>query len=140
MSTITKQQIVDIRRNCDWKEDIKEEWVQWATGDVSKTSLMDLTFEQAKKIIKAQTGVDQDKAAFQKFNINNPQDKYILSMLHTIGWTKEHKGKTIGDMEAFGHWLQSRSPIKLPLPEMGKRQKQKVIFAFEQVVKHEFSK
>jgi len=139
MSTITKQQITDIRRNCGWNEDIKEEWVQWVTGDSAITSLKAITFEQAEKILKQQTGVDQDKSRFQRFDIKNGQHKYILSMCHTIGWTKNKDGKVIADMEAFGYWLQTRSPIKLPLIDMGEKQTQKVIFAFEKVVKHQFN-
>ncbi|SCY94391.1 hypothetical protein [Flavobacterium caeni] len=135
----TKDQKLTIRRNSAWQESIKEEWVQWGTGDNSKTSLNDLTFEQADRIIKAQTGNDPDKARFQKFDFKNSQHKYILSMLHTVGWTKEHNGRLVGDMEAFGNWLQTRSPIKLPLTEQGKAQLQKTIYAFEQVVKHQFS-
>lgn len=138
MSTITKQQVTDIRRNCGWNEDIKEEWVQWVTGDKTITSLKALTFEQAEKILHQQTGVTSDKSKFQRFDIKNSQHKYILSMCHTIGWTKNKDGKVIPDMEAFGHWLQTRSPIKLPLPDMGTKQIQKVIYAFEQVVKHQF--
>jgi hypothetical protein len=138
MSTITKQQVTDIRRNCGWNEDIKEEWVQWVTGDKTITSLKVLTFEQADKILKQQTGVTSDKSKFQRFDINNSQHKYILSLCHTVGWTKNKDGKIIADMEAFGHWLQTRSPIKLPLPDMGTKQIQKVIYAFEKVVKHQF--
>lgn len=137
--TASKEQKITIRRNCEWKVDIKEEWVQWATGDSSKRSLNDLTYEQAEKVIQQQTGGNSDKASFQKFDFKNSQHKYILSLLHTIGWTKELNGKTVGDMEALGHWLQTRSPIKLPLTDMGKKQLQKVIYAFEKVVKHEFS-
>ena len=135
----TKQQKIDIRRNCDWKEDIKEEWVQWATGDVKKTSLNDLTFEQADKILKQQLGTDGDAAKFQKFDCKNRQHVYILSMLHQIGWTKVIKGRTVGDMVPFGHWLQKYSPIKLPLTQMGVKQTQKVIYAFEEYVKYTFS-
>lgn len=138
MSTITKQQVTDIRRNSGWNEDIKEEWVQWVTGDKTITSLKTLTSEQADRIIKQQTGVGSEKSKFQRFDIKNSQHKYILSMCHTIGWTKSKDGKVIPDMEAFGHWLQTRSPIKLPLPDMGTKQLQKVIYAFEQVVKHQF--
>lgn len=138
MSTITKQQVTDIRRNSGWNEEIKEEWVQWVTGDKTITSLKTLTSEQADKIIKQQTGVGAEKSKFQRFDIKNSQHKYILSMCHTIGWTKNKDGKVIPDMEAFGHWLQTRSPIKLPLLDMGIKQLQKVIYAFEQVVKHQF--
>ena len=135
----TKIQKTTIRRNCAWKEDIKEEWVQWGTADNSKTSLNDLTFEEAERIINMQTGNDPDKAKFQKFDFANNQHKYILSMLHTLGWTKDYNGKTVGDMVAFGHWLQTRSPIQLPLTEQGSKQLQKTIYAFEQVVKHQYS-
>ncbi len=135
----TKEQKRAIRQNSNWQEDIKQEWVQWGTGDSSKTSLNDLTFDEAAKIIIQQTGNDPDKIKFQKFDFSNSQHKYILSMLHTVGWTKELNGKTVGDMEAFGHWLQTRSPIKLPLTDMGSKQLQKVIFAFEKVVQHQFS-
>lgn len=139
MELATKQQKHAIRSNCDFNVDIKEEWVQWATGDTSKKSLNDLSFTQAELILKQQTGSGISDTQFQKFDIKSSQDKYILSLCHQIGWTTDRNGKKVADMVAFGHWLKTKSPIKLPLTSMGQKQKQKVIFAFEKVVKHFFS-
>lgn len=86
------------------------------------------------------TPVYEKEQDFTAFDFKNVKHKYILSMLHTLGWTKElPNGKTVGNMETFGHWLQTKSPIKLPLTEMTPKQTSKVVFAFEKVVKHQFS-
>ena len=83
------------------------------------------------------TETEQD---FSAFDYKNPQHKFILSMLHTMGWTKTlPNGKVVGNMETFGHWLKTKSPIALPLTKMNPAQTSKVIFAFEKVVKHQFS-
>ncbi len=76
---------------------------------------------------------------WQGFDIKNGKHKYILSMLHTMGWTKEVNNRAVGDMEAFGHWLQTKSPVKKPLLDMTPEETSKVVFAFEKVVKHQFS-
>ena len=44
-------QVNRIMQNCSYQVDTKNEWVQWVTGDVNRTSLKSITQAQAKKII-----------------------------------------------------------------------------------------
>lgn len=80
---------------------------------------------------------------WESFDSKNGKHKYILSMLHQMGWTKEVNGKTVADMEAFAHWLKTKSPVKKPLTKMEDTKKNnetsKVVYAFEKTVKHFFS-
>ena len=79
------------------------------------------------------------KQDFTAFDFKNGKHKYILSMLHTMGWTKTlANGKVVGNMATFAHWLQTKSPVQLPLTEMTPEQTSKVVHAFERVVKHFF--
>jgi hypothetical protein len=81
---------------------------------------------------------DSETKRWEAFDIKSEQHKYILSMLHTMGWTKEVNGKTVGNMETFAHWLKTKAPIAKPLTEMSAKETSKVVYAFEQVVKFAF--
>ncbi|WP_329804382.1 hypothetical protein [Flavobacterium facile] len=82
---------------------------------------------------------EESKLNFAAFDIKNSQHRYIMSLCHTMGWTKTLlSGKEVANMETFGIWLQNKSPIQMPLTEMNPKQTSKVIFAFEKVVKHLF--
>ena len=135
----TKEQKRDIAMNTPNK-DTKEEWVQWATADVNKTSTNDLTFDQANMIlkqlnVKIHTSV---KDPYEEFDAKNPQHKRIMAQLYTIGWTKKVNGREIPDFKPFANWLKTKSPVKMPLKEMSPKQVSKVIFAFGAVVKYQF--
>lgn len=55
---ITDFQKKRIMQNCNYNIEIKNEWVQWVTGDNNKKSLSSLTQAQAVRIMKQQTGSD----------------------------------------------------------------------------------
>lgn len=145
---ITPFQIKRIRKNCGWNEDVKEEWVQWATGNVNCTSLKGLTQDQAVKIIHAQEGStpvnatadpsdsELAKQNWGKFQSSNGQHKYIMSVLRTanIVVNNERWGE-VADMEGwFARFLQSkRCPVTKPLLKMTPQEVSKVIVALEGV-------
>ncbi|WP_264521178.1 hypothetical protein [Flavobacterium sp. N1994] len=81
---------------------------------------------------------DSEAKRWQAFDSKSDQHKYILSMLHTMGWTKLVNGKTVGNMETFAHWLKTKSPVTKPLMEMSAAETSKVIYAFENVVRYQF--
>lgn len=141
----TKEQKFAIRKNCKYNEDIKEEFVQWATGDTSKTSLNDLTFEEANKIIAQQTGKNtsptlSDAKKWGAFNKKHPKHRVILSLLYQAQWTEpSDKYGEIPDTERFGEWLRSdKSPVKKPLKDMEDFELEKVIKAFGGIVKSRY--
>lgn len=127
--------------------DIKEEFVQWATGDVEKISCNDLSFVQANEILK-QLGKRpvalsrQDSPNYWGgFDSSNKQHKTILKCLHNLKWTVDNfKYGKVADIERFGNWLQSdKAPVKKPLKQMSNTPKpsekiseiSKTIFALE---------
>lgn len=126
--------------------DIKEEFVQWATGDVSKISCDDLTFDQANQILK-QLHVKPVRMVRENtpeywgfFTKTNTQHKYILSLLQQIGWVKTHDvyGK-VADIERLGKWLQSkRSPVNKPLKKMTPTELSTIVNAFESMLGKKF--
>lgn len=121
-------------------KDTKEEWVQWATSDVLKTSTNDLSFDQANKILVQLkvTPVTKEKDNFELFDYKNTQHKRILSQMYTLGWTKKARNKTIPDMSILAHFLKTKSPVKLPLNQMTPKQVSKLIFAIGEIIKSDF--
>src|SRR5690625_3366741 len=76
--------------------DIKEEFVQWATGDVNKISTNDLNFEQANRILEKlgkqpiRAKKEDSPLFWGYFDKNNSQHMQIQSLLHQLHWTVEH--------------------------------------------------
>lgn len=141
---ITPYQIKAIMKNCMYQEETKNEWVQWVTADVNRTSLKSITQAQAIKIILAQTGgqlLNEPKENWGKFDKNNQQHKYIMSLCIQKGWTKESdKWGKIADMDgAFSSFIQSpNSPVKKPLLKMTPAETSKIIIALGGVVEHNY--
>ncbi|MCH4824274.1 hypothetical protein ML462_13950 [Gramella lutea] len=138
----TKEQKQAIYRLCGYQKDTKEEYVQWVTGDVNKTSTNDLSFEQANKIIKQAGGTPYknktDNWAF--FNKDNGKHKYILSLCRQLDWTTpdERFGKVV-DLNRLSEWLKSdKSPVKKPLKKMNARECSKIITALEGMIDTKF--
>ncbi len=137
---ITTYQINTINRNCQWNVEIKEEWVQWVTGDSSRTSLKSITQGEAVRIIKQQTGAaDIPKTEIDNwgyFDNNNPQHKRIQADLRTANIVvKNEKWGEVGDMLGwFNRFLKSKySPVKKPLKQMTPQEVSKIIVALDGV-------
>ena len=135
---ITTFQKNRIMQNCNYNVDIKNEWVQWVTGDNNKTSLRNITQAQAVRIIKQQTGSDSSGAVenWGAFDKNNSQHRYILSILRTANIVvKSEKWGEVPDTAGWlNRFLQSpKSPIKKPLKKMSPTEVSKIITALEGV-------
>lgn len=135
----TKEQKKLIAINTPTK-DIKEEFVQWATEDVKKTSCNDLTFEQANKIL-VKLGKKPHKPQFWAvFNKNNAKHLLILSLMRQAQWVKNHeRWGEVADMDMLDKFLKSeKSPVKRPLQEMNPKELEKLIKALEGIVGHKY--
>ena len=135
---ITPFQKNRIMQNCNYNLDIKNEWVQWVTGDNNKTSLRNITQAQAVRIIKQQTGSDSSGAVenWGAFDKNNSQHRYILSILRTANIVvKSEKWGEVPDTAGWlNRFLQSpKSPVKKPLKKMSPTEVSKIITALEGV-------
>lgn len=135
---ITPFQKNRIMQNCNYNVDIKNEWVQWVTGDNNKTSLRNITQAQAVRIIKQQTGSDSSGAVenWGAFDKENAQHRYILSILRTANIVvKSQKWGEVPDTAGWlNRFLQSpKSPIKKPLKKMSPTEVSKIITALEKV-------
>lgn len=147
---ITAFQIKAIRKNCNFQEEIKEEWVQWVTGDVGRTSLKSLTQAQAVKIICQQTGSPPTPKGGAKtdsygmtnsnwglFDKNNKQHLTILAQMRTAQWViPNDKYGEVPDLERLSEFLKSdKSPINKPLKKMETWEVSKIIEAMKGIVK-----
>lgn len=127
----TPSQRQQIHRLCHYDAELKCELVYQITGDKKKTSTMDLTPTQAQDLINRLC------TNWAKFDKENVQHKYILSLLIQIGWTTEHKRYgQVADLARFSDWLKSRrSPVIKPLVSMTRDETSKIIYALEGIVK-----
>lgn len=134
---ITPYQISQIMRNCSYQVEIKNEWVQWVTEDLNRTSLKSITQAQAVKIMRQQTGDEKPKVKdkWEVFDNSNPKHKVILSLLYQANWTTFVNVKEVPDMERFANWLQSKAPVVKPLKEQTDLELEKTIKAFKGVIK-----
>lgn len=143
--TATKYQKQYIYKLSGYQKETKEEWVQWATGDVEKTSTNDLTFDQANDIIKQAGGTPVSKGKTDNwafFDKNNSQHRYILSLCRQLDWQvpDEKYGKVV-DLNRLSNFLKSkRSPVNKPLQKLTPAQLSKVVTALENIMKWEYKK
>lgn len=145
---ITAYQIKEIRKNANFQEDIKEEWVQWVTGDVARTSLKSLTQAQAVRIISQQTGAQvvteggrtQGKSNWGLFDKENKKHLTILAQMRTAQWVvPNEKYGEVPDLERLSDFLKSeKSPINKPLKQMEPWEVSKIIEAFKGIVKSKY--
>ena len=136
-------QVNRIMKNCQYQVDIKNEWVQWITADINRTSLKSITQAQAKKIIMAQEGstlVNQPAENWAVFDKNNTKHKVILSLLYQMQWVKpSEKWGEVPDLDRLSNFLQSeKSPVKKKLKDMEPLELEKLIKALNGIVKHRY--
>lgn len=136
----TKGQKQYIYRLCDYNKDLKEELVQWATGDNDKISTNDLTFDQANAVIHNRGGSMAKYDNWGWYDNGKDAHRQILSHLITLGWTVKHPryGK-VADLVRFSEWLKGtsksgQSPVKKPLKKMSANEVSKVISALDKMI------
>lgn len=136
-------QVNRIMKNCQYQVDTKNEWVQWVTFDVNRTSLKSITQSEAKKIICQQEGIVLQSAVqdnWAVFDKANPKHKVILSLLYQMQWViPSEKWGEIPDLERLSNFLQSeKSPVKKKLAAMDHTELEKLIKALSGIVKHQY--
>jgi|GEM_PF-755278 len=146
-------QVNRIMKNCSYQVETKNEWVQWVTADVNRTSLKSITQAQAKKVIMAQEGstyvnspllegclkggVSENWTFFDKYN---PKHKVIISLLYQMQWViPSEKLGEVPDLDRLSNFLQSeKSPVKKKLKDMEPLELEKLIKALNGIVKHRY--
>lgn len=140
----TKEQKQAIYRLSEYRKDIKEEWVQWATNDTAKISTNDLSFDQANQIIEKAGGTPYSKKGkgdnWAYFDKNDGQHKYILSLCRQLNWTTSHaKFGQVVDLVRLSEWLKSRkSPVKKKLKDMDEKECSRIIAALEKMTEKRY--
>ena len=139
---ITPFQIKRIMQNCNYNMDIKDEWIQWVTGDIKRTSLRSITHDQAIRIMRQQTGepVQEQSESWALFNKSNPKHLLILSLVRQAQWTVSHERRgEVADLNRLSSWLKSeRSPVNKPILKMDAQELERVIAALSGIVKSIF--
>lgn len=143
---ITAFQIKRIMQNCRYNVEIKNEWVQWATGDTSRTSLKSITHDQAIKIMHQQNPHPQPLSKgegsenWALFDNTNTQHRTVLAQMRTAQWVIPNgKHGEVADLERLSNWLKSElSPVKKPLKQMEPWELSKTIEALKGIVKSKY--
>lgn len=133
-------------QNCQYNVEIKNEWVQWVTGDTSRTSLKSITHDQAIKIMHQQTGsTDRSRPVptednWALFDNTNTQHRTILAQMRTAQWVVPHeKHGEVPDLERLSEFLKSdKSPVNKPLKQMEPWELSKIIEALKGIVKSKY--
>lgn len=117
-------------------KDFKAQLVVNMTQDPQKHSTNDLTFAQANAIIR-QLGGSPVPNKWASFDHNKASHRNIMSLLMQLGWQfyATDAGRYYADMNKFGGWLQTKSPVNKPLIDMQNHEVSKVIFALENMLK-----
>jgi hypothetical protein len=104
------------------------------------TSTKQLNNHQLDEIINRLNGIGSRPGTmgvdWRKFDKNNTQHKYILSLCHQLGWVvwDNRNNRHIADMNALATWLQRKSIYKQPLCSLDRGQLQQTIYQLEQVL------
>ncbi len=118
-------------------EDAWRELIASYTGSKDKTSVKDLTFDQANQLIKHLGGRPFYDDNWGLFDKSNSQHLYVLSLLNQLGWTRwdAWKQRHIPDTRRLSNWLKSkRSPVRKPVMKMTSKELTKIISALEAMV------
>ena len=116
-----------------------DEWrelIATFTGDLEKTSVKDLTFDQANELIDRLGGRMFSDDNWGLFDKNNRQQRYVISLLYQLGWVRSHYlHGYIPDLHHLSNWLKSsRSPVRKPLKSMTSKELTKIISALESML------
>lgn len=134
MTKTTTSQRKQLYKLFGYNKETEAMHVQHITQDASKTTASDLTINQATKLIGNLT------THWGKFNFNNRQHKYILSLLRQMGWTKtSDKHGVVADIERLSTFLKSnKSPVPKPLLKMSPDETTKLINCLESILYKSF--
>ncbi|OGX23353.1 MAG: hypothetical protein A3K54_00110 [Omnitrophica WOR_2 bacterium RBG_13_44_8] len=85
---------------------------------------------------------NNDYLNYGKFDKNNKQHTYLLSMCMQLGWTVFNKNvqRNVADIVRLGRFIMHFGAIKKPLIEQSKQELQTTVYQFEQMVSKHFKK
>ena len=135
MNTVlsTSHQRKDLYRLFGYCKETEAVHVKEITKGKGKTA-KDLTMFQASALKKKLV------TNWASFKINNKQHRYILSLMHQLGWTKPYdKGGDRPDMARLSDFLKSKkSPVPKPLQEMSAVETSKLISCLESIIEKKY--
>jgi len=133
---ILKWQIKRIMQDFAYQVETKNEYVQWVTGDVNRTSLKSINQAQAIRIMQRQNGIEPQEENWGLFDKENKQHARIQAnliiakiLVKNIRW-----GEVADMLGWFNRFLKSKySPVKKPLKQMTPEEVSKIIVALDGV-------
>ena len=114
-----------IHQLCRYDAELKQQIIIDATDGRTATS-REISIDEASDIINRLCN------NWAKFDKENSQHRYILSLLHQLGWVDHSTGLALPDLDRLSYWLKSkRCPINKPIKAMTTKELTKVINALE---------
>jgi hypothetical protein len=135
---VTSDQIKAIHAKLPWHckhdKENKADLVEQFTGDPTRRSTTQLTYDEANQMIcSLYGGADY----FALFDSKNKQHMNVLSLCHQLGWIKLNRatGKAMADLNVLGKFIKDRSKAKKPLKLMSSVEVNNLINQLEQIVR-----
>jgi hypothetical protein len=122
-------------------KDEKEEIVSLFTSGRT-THLSEMDEEELLSLLEKLGGhvTNTDNLNWGKFNKDNKQHMYLLSLCQQLGWIiYNHKyGRNVADIARLGRWVKNFAGIKKPLLEQDPKELQQTVYQMEQMVAKHF--
>lgn len=116
---------VNVKNNAAWKASVVSQF----TGNTSKRSTKNLTFDQANELIMFYNGKPLAYDHWAYFDKNNKQHLVIYSLLMQLNWVTK---KGYADLVRLSEFLKSKkSPVNKKLVNMKPFELSKIIVAFQ---------
>lgn len=100
------------------------------------TSVGAMTGEERDSLINHLRVISEDYSNWGRFEINNQNHRYILSLCHQLGWETED-GKV--DLTHLGKWLAKYGYLHKPLKAYTSKELPRLVVQMENVLKTKVS-
>ena len=130
-STPKQRQVIHIL--CGYDAERKADLINQFSDGRTTTSL-ELSKSEAKQLINTLT------ESWARFDKNNAQHRYILSLCIQLGWEmQDARYGIVADLNRLSEFIKSkRSPVTIPLQKMDSDQCSKLISCLESMIKKHY--
>jgi hypothetical protein len=141
-TTELKRRIYGKLDNLGLKEEKENIVFNFTSGRTSHLSSMEP--EELVSLLDKLSGNvnNNDYLHYGKFNKENKQHLYLLSMCMQLGWQVLNKNvdRNVADIVRLGRFIMHFGAIKKPLLEQSKSELQKTVYQFEEMLRKHFTK
>ena len=122
--------------------ELKGDTVEQFTMDPDRRSVATMTHGEANELIvqlggKPEESKEVDWASYAKFDKDNKQHMYMLSLCYNIGWVRfdDKLQRNVADLSQLGAWLFKYGYLNKPLLQYSKTELPKLVTQLQNVLK-----